>query len=485
MPARRSRAIALATALLFTFVAPVSASTPPPTFTVVDLFPGAGRSYAMDDSDTVVLGDYIFFGALGWLYRSNGDTTNVVFAHGAGAPQDLLSYDGWVYYSAGNADNGRELWRSNGTTTELIDDIYAGPDGSDPVPLIGVGDSLYFRATNGVDGHELWRVNTTTLMVGMVDDIEAGAGSSWPAYPVALGSYVYFSAFDTAHGNELWRTNGVGAELVSDTRVGADGAGIYYLAALGDWVFFNANDGVDGDELWRTNGTDVEQVLDICPGAEFSTPTGFVVMNDYLYFTANDCVHGRELWRTNGTSLSTELVGETAVGISGGNPRGAVLFNDYLYFDASSAASGSELWRSNGTSVEFVADINETAADSSYPEFFVPVGDWLYFQAYDGTRWGIWRTNGTATEAVPFPSVEQFISCDCYDGSISTAGGKLFTTIESAAIGNEFAYLTEPTYALPETNRQASDWSAALAALAGLTAAAGVMLRRRAQRRLP
>lgn len=477
MPARHSRVTATVIALLFTFVAPVSASTPPPSFTVIDLFPGTERSYAMDDSNTVVLGDYIYFGALGHLYRSNGTTTDLVYAHDGGAPTGLLSYDGWVYYSAGDATHGRELWRTDGETTQLIDDINAGSDGSDPVPLIGVGDSLYFRATNGVDGYELWRVNTTTLMVGMVDNIEP-AGDSWPNYPVVLGSYVYFSATTLANGSELWRTNGVGAELVSDTNVGAGGAGTVYLQVLGDWVYFNADDGSSGNELWRTNGTTVEQVLDVCDGSGGSEPTGFDVFGSYLYFTANDCVHGRELWRTSGTSFSTELVGESEVGASGGNPRGAVLFNDWLYFDAASSATGSELWRSDGSTVELVADINDTATDSSYPEYFVPVGDWLYFMAYDGSQWGIWRTNGSATEAVPFPEAGQAIDCDCYDGNISTAGGKLFTTVESAAIGNEFAYLVEPTYVMPSTNRQGGDWSTVLAVLAGLTAVAGVMLRR-------
>jgi hypothetical protein len=63
-----------------------------------------------------------------------------------------------------------------------------------------------------------------------------------------------------------------------------------------------------------------------------------------------------------------------------------------------------------------------------------------------------------------------------------TLGGRLFSTVQSADIGHEFAYLDEPTYGLPATNRDAGAngaWSIALSALALVTLAAGVGLRRR------
>ena len=43
----------------------------------------------------------------------------------------------------------------------------------------------------------------------------------------------------------------------------------------------------------------------------------------------------------------------------------------------------------------------------------------------------------------------------------------------------EFAYLDEPTFVLPPTNRDGSVWSTALVLLAALTAVAGVGLRLR------
>jgi ELWxxDGT repeat protein len=130
----------------------------------------------------------------------------------------------------------------------------------------------------------------------------------------------------------------------------------------------------------------------------------------------------------------------------------------------------------------FVSDINP--GGSSYPDSFTALGDYLYFAADDGTTFGLWRTNGTTTEAVPFPGgASQSINCNCYDTNIIAVGGRLYTTVYSEAIGYEFAYLDEPTYVLPETNRDGSVWTVTLVILAGLTAAASIGLRVRGDKR--
>jgi hypothetical protein len=84
---------------------------------------------------------------------------------------------------------------------------------------------------------------------------------------------------------------------------------------------------------------------------------------------------------------------------------------------------------------------------------------------------------------VPFPAAGQEIDCDCYDTNIVAVGARLYTTVYSDAIGHEFAYLDEPTYVLPETNRDGSVWTTALVILAGLTAAASIGLRVRGAKR--
>ena len=163
----------------------------------------------------------------------------------------------------------------------------------------------------------------------------------------------------------------------------------------------------------------------------------------------------------------------------------SVALGDYLYFAATDATHGRELWRTNGTTTELVMDINtgNSGADSSSPRDFTTLGDFLYFRAYDDTNAGLWRTDGTTTESVPFPVAGQYINCDCYDTNIVAVGGRLYTTVYSSDIGYEFAYLDEPTYVLPPTDREGSGWTTALVILSALTAAASISLRRRLARR--
>ena len=84
---------------------------------------------------------------------------------------------------------------------------------------------------------------------------------------------------------------------------------------------------------------------------------------------------------------------------------------------------------------------------------------------------------------MPFPVAGQNINCDCYDTNIVAVGGRLYTTVYSVATGHEFAYLDEPSYVLPPTDREGSGWTTTLVILAGLTAAASIGLRVRGAKR--
>ena len=331
---------------------------------------------------------------------------------------------------------------------------------------------------------------TSVPTLTVIDTINPGAGSSYAMHysddSVALGDFLYFSAIDVTHGRELWRTNGTTTELVMDINTGTSGADSSSpdgFTAYGAYLYFRATDTTHGTELWRTDGTTTELVQDINTGTSGAYPGYLAAYGAYLYFTATDSTHGRELWRTNGTT--TELVMDINTGSSGAessNPYYFTAYGAYLYFRANDGTSGYELWRTNGTTTELVNDIR-SGADDSYPYYFTALGDALYFFATDDTNTGLWRTDGTVTERVPFPVAGQYINCDCYDTNIVAVGGRLYTTVYSSDIGYEFAYLDEPTYVLPETNRDGSLWTTTLVILAGLTAAASIGLRVRGARR--
>ena len=266
-------------ALAFVLIAAIPArAASVPTWTVIDTInPGPGGSGALDSGNS-------------------------------------SAFKGYVYFAAETDALGRELWRSNGTTTELVKDINgenAGMDSSSPSRFGVLGNWLYFRADDGVHGRELWRTDGTAANTTMVKDINSD-GNSNPDNLTAFGGLLYFSATDTAHGNELWKSDGTaaGTVLVADINLlegGANSSGPYNLTPLNGWLYLDANDGVHGYELWKTDGTTAHTSLvkDIRDGAEASGPDSLTVYNGALYFSADDGVHGNELWKSDGTAAQT------------------------------------------------------------------------------------------------------------------------------------------------------------------------------------
>jgi len=261
MPAKRALSAALA--LLLIAAIPARA-TSVPTITVIDsINPGSGNSNAMNWSDSAALGGYLYFsandGTHGYeLWRTSGTTTEQVEdirIDGSSSPSNLTAFNGYLYFGANDGTHGHELWRTNGTTTELVFNINPtneglGLDGSDPGYFTALGDYLYFRAYDATHGRELWRTDgTTTTLVEDINLANSGADSSNPGDFTVLGDYLYFVADDDAHGYELWRTNGTTTELVMDINTGtggADSSNPSDFTALGAYLYFHADDDPHG-----------------------------------------------------------------------------------------------------------------------------------------------------------------------------------------------------------------------------------------------
>lgn len=492
MPTKRSLTLALA--LLLVAAIPAQASSLP-TINVVDLAPGSYDSYALDGGTTGELGGYIFFeaddGTNGFeLWRSNGTTTEMVknIRGGAGDsyPTGFVQLGGYLYFRANDGITGRELWRTNGTAagTTRVANINVGNGGLDdsaPRFFTAFGGFLYFQANDGTNGYELWRTNGTELGTTLVEDIHT-TGGSYPNGFTAFGGYLYFEADNGVNGAELYRTNGTTTELVDDINFG-DSSFPANFTALNAWLYFSAYDSTYGIELWRTNGTTTELVDDIYTGTFDSYPSGFIALGDYLYFRADDGVTGEELWRTNGAT--TELV-ENHSATGDASPRELTLFDGGIFMSLTHDTYGAELCVLDAIGADKVINCLDLAAgpSSTNPDSLTVLGDYLYFSASNLAgddilyRIALDRTRQTIT----LPAGVQF-DCDACDNKMASAGGRLYMTVSgdlgAGEIGYEFAYLIEPSYVLPETNTESAPISMTLAFAAALTAAAGVALRRK------
>jgi ELWxxDGT repeat protein len=113
---------------------------------------------------------------------------------------------GHLFFAAGDAEHGAELWKTDGTVegTVLIKDIAPGPRSSTPRGLVAAGGLLYFTADDGVHGAELWQSDGTAAGTRQVQDIAPEGLSSTPDRFTAVGSHLFFTADDGERGRELW-----------------------------------------------------------------------------------------------------------------------------------------------------------------------------------------------------------------------------------------------------------------------------------------
>jgi ELWxxDGT repeat protein len=186
--------------------------------------------------------------------------SDIVPGPGSSSPAPLLGGNGVLFFLASDPATGRELWRSDGTDagTWLLADIFPGPGeppfGGGPSSIAAAGDTVAFAANDGVHGREPWRSDGVTAELLM--DINPGPASSLHTPPLFLplagvNSLVLFGADDGTHGVELWATDGVSATgMIQDIANGAGSSSPVLFTPMGPLVFFTANDNITGEELW-------------------------------------------------------------------------------------------------------------------------------------------------------------------------------------------------------------------------------------------
>jgi hypothetical protein len=493
MPAKRSLTLALA--LLLVAAIPARAGSFPELH-VVDLRSGIAPSNALHDGSAELDG-WLYFSAYddtnGYeLWRTNGTISELVkyFVTGPGTSYagGFTTFKGYVYFAAWLSGNHPALWRTDGTAahTEPVKDLAPDAEMTGLDLFIVSGDTLYFRGYDPVHGNEIWRSDGTAEGTYLVKDINSANAGAAPWNLTANSGYLYFTEDDGVHGTELWRTDGIdGTEahtkMVKDINsTGGDSSSPFYLTPAGNYLYFTADDGVHGTELWRTDGIDgteahTAMVKDIVSTGSASTSIyGLTAFNGSVYMSADDGVHGFALWRSDGTEATTRLIkGTDPVNANGYGPESFTVVGDWLYYSNWDSTHSTELWRTDGTTANttLVSDVYPGVGES-YPGNLVAIGDTLYFTAKDGTGTKLWRatTDGSLTSStIPGSNVT-------YSSRYASIGGRLFIPFASDETGQEFAYLDEPTYGLPPTDRTDSGWSTTLVILAAVTAAASVGL---------
>jgi ELWxxDGT repeat protein len=392
--------------------------------------------------DFTVVGDDLYFIANETIWRSDGTPAGTVKAEsilnlGLWSIDNLTEHDGMLYFSAANAANGVELWRSDGTAegTRLFD-ISHGPAGSIE-GLVAVDTSAYFTADDGVHGRELWRSDGTPAGTAMVKDIQPGpAGGATSASGVLSGT-LYFAADDGEHGLELWRSDGSGAgtAMVKDIQPGSAGALIHSrsFVAAGAALYFVAEDPQAGEALWRTDGTEAGTVMvkDPNPGPGPAAIGNLTAVGAGLFFSADDGVHGAELWRSDGSAAGTAMVKDIKAGAAGAAPERLAALGGRVVFAVGQRVQEPELWVSDGSAAG-----TSRLGDMSLYTNLTAMNNAVYFTGYNGGSNGLWRTDGLAITAVSqddVRSADQFTPVNNLLYFTILGGEELWRTDGSAA----------------------------------------------------
>jgi ELWxxDGT repeat protein len=258
---------------------------------------------------------------------------------------------------------------------------------SSPEELVTFQGKLFFTADTPSAGRELWVSDGTANGTTLFRDLRSGSADSNPRNLIVVNGKLFFTAI-TAAGRELWVSDGTagGTHLVKDIRPGAAGSNGSQLTAVGSRLFFTANNGQTGTELWASDGTaaGTVQVRDIQPGSAGSSPEGLTNSGGTLFFSANDGTHGRELWKSGGAAQSTALVRDLKLGVDGSHPSFLTALGGALFFSAENGIHGEELFVSDGTTAgtRLAADIARPGG--SAPTQLTVAGGTLYFSADDG-----------------------------------------------------------------------------------------------------
>ena len=363
-----------------------------------------------------------------WVSDGTTEGTNLLIDINSGAnasyPDNLIQIGNKLYFSATTEENGRELWVSDGTTegTRLVADLNPNVSGngyaygSDPNNFIEFNGKLYFTADDGENGVELWVSDGTTEGTNLVADLAPGISdyggyglSSYPENLTEVNGKLYFSTFGEK-GFDLWQSDGTteGTNLVAELN--SDNVSFFYpsdFIEFNNKLYFSAPDDEKGQELWVSDGTSegTQVVANINPGQDSSFPRDFIEFDGKLYFNAFTDENGSELWVSDGTTEGTQLVTDIRPGIgydglgNGSDPTNFIKFNNRLYFTVFGDNLEDELWVSDGTAegTQLVAEISSMSSDPfSQPGNFIEFNNKLYFTTPDDVNGNeLWVSDGT------------------------------------------------------------------------------------------
>lgn len=361
---------------------------------------------------------------------------------------DIGTYrQGNIYFRA-SADDGREVYVSDGTPTGTLQllDVVPGPDGSQPSDFTRVGaeesanSRVFFVAETAATGRELWVTDGIPENTLLAEDFKPGADDATPSSLTAWNGQLYLSA-DAGAGRHLYQ---VDRATLTATPLGSTEFELEQGAELvttSSAIYFAATSQATNQiEIWSTDGSGVTQatttgctsiddlhgvgglVFMVCKRAglievlevDETQPDGTTLIQSHagaasvtelsnaggvLYWV----LEGEQLW---GYDRSVPLVGIAATYAFGANINGLTRLGARMVFVADSG-DGLEPHVAEGFAASPLRDVFPGPQGSILFAELVPHDGWVYFMADDGVLgFELWRTDGTSAGTSLFADIE-------------------------------------------------------------------------------
>ncbi|TPG41742.1 T9SS type A sorting domain-containing protein [Flavobacterium pectinovorum] len=197
-------------------------------------------------------------------------------------------------------------------------------------------DKIIFYGNQEDTGRELWQSDGTSSNTTLLKDIYPGTEPSVKSGSAILNGKFYFMARDESSEGEIWQTDGTesGTTKVTNFINGKT----YKLTVVGNYIFFLV--GLDSNHLqvWKTDGTTggtvlIKDILNIWNNSTFEGKC-----NDTFIFTIQPAsTMNSRVWRSDGTSDGTFPITSEMDG-NGSDPGGTtgltqyIVHNNKLYF---------------------------------------------------------------------------------------------------------------------------------------------------------
>ncbi|KAA6436775.1 DNRLRE domain-containing protein [Dyadobacter flavalbus] len=388
-----------------------SGGTAATTMLVKDIRPG---SMGSDIKELAAVGNKAAFtandGTGEKLWQSDGSANGTTVLADMPASR-LLNVNGTLYFN-GNPESGSELFKSTMVTggTSAVTN-FAKP-GSMPLGFTQINGVSYFSADDGINGRELWKTDGSTAGTMLVSDILSGANGSNPQKITNVNGTAFFVTGSGSQVHSLWKTGGTAATTtkVKDFTKAYELQG---LISLNGTLFFGVHSADGSMQFWKSDGSPAgTQLIRTFPITDTFSP---VIFNGHLYFGAYDNINNIGLWKSDGTPEGTTLVKDMPVNAGSSVYKTITVAGNFIYYiatDYENLRSHFYLVKTDGTA-QGTTVIKELDAAFFFTKL-VAVNNLVFFRARDQSdredvfEENLWRSDGTAQGTYSVATIRSF-----------------------------------------------------------------------------